>query len=148
MYWNFRGCCRFCLRFRLTLTWDVLKPKNWAAESETGSRINFNMGCIETIFRVLCLYKVLYRLTLTWDVLKLFLLSCSLFVAIMINFNMGCIETYPIRLMPCIQMRLTLTWDVLKPGHKKWYYRRLQINFNMGCIETSFLSRLSIAHGD
>ena len=55
---------------RLTLTWDVLKQKE-DIEFVKQMLINFNMGCIETLFSGISL-NAIYK----------------------INFNMGCIETH------------------------------------------------------
>ena len=62
--------CMECRKYvGLTLTWDVLK-RNPSCLLVIVFRINFNMGCIETILEYQC--RV---------------------ITILINFNMGCIET-------------------------------------------------------
>ena len=75
--------------------------------------INFNMGCIETIYVHLHLF-LHCGLTLTWDVLKRKQRKRRS-KKTAINFNMGCIET-------C--------------AYENVLFRALKINFNMRCIET------------
>ena len=48
MYWNITEYLLIWTSFWLTLTWDVLKLVALSFTA-AGYRINFNMGCIETI---------------------------------------------------------------------------------------------------
>ncbi len=107
--------CMECRKYvGLTLTWDVLK-RMCSTIGSASMWINFNMGCIETTFRV---------------IMKYFLL--------LINFNMGCIETIAYTTIPDMRERLTLTWDVLKRACSAIGSPSVcRINFNMGCIETN-----------
>ena len=101
-------------RYRLTLTWDVLKWHNVMLITRILRRLTLTwdvLKCFGFIFRS----RFRFWLTLTWDVLKS-RLSNVLVDIDKININMRCIEIKFCQFEDYWNSWLTLTWDVLKYG--------------------------------
>ena len=112
MYWNSLYVSKRINRWRLTLTWDVLKflKKKKCLWKLKGLTLTWDV--------LKCNFEKPeflggYRLTLTWDVLKL------------INQISQILK----------EKRLTLTWDVLKLERVAQLKAEKEININMRCIE-------------
>ena len=99
-------------KYRLTLTWDVLKCNIVSFVKFILNMININMRCIEIWINDLWKH-VLSWLTLTWDVLK-WVRATTIRKFNWININMRCIE---------IILTICISWFLI------W------ININMRCIE-------------